>query len=127
MPFAKLAVFVIFFWFGLLKVLGQSPANSLVADLLESTLPFITFDQFIIFFGIFEMFIAVCFLLPKFERVAIFLLAMHMVTTFLPLVLLPEVTWQKAWVPTLEGQYIIKNLAIIGLAMGIAAHLHRRG
>jgi hypothetical protein len=26
--------------------------------------------------------------------------------------------------PTLEGQYIIKNLAIIALAMGIAAHLH---
>ena len=27
-------------------------------------------------------------------------------------------------VPTLEGQYIIKNVVIIAAAMGIAAHLH---
>jgi hypothetical protein len=27
-------------------------------------------------------------------------------------------------VPTLVGQYIIKNLVIIAAAMGIAAHLH---
>ena len=124
-PFAKFAIFVVFFWFGLLKVLGTSPANPLVKGLLESTLPFITFEQFIIVFGIFEMVIGITFVLPKFERLAIFLLAIHMVTTFLPLVLLPEVVWQSAWVPTLEGQYIIKNLAIIGLAMGIAAHLHK--
>lgn len=125
-PFAKLAVFVIFFWFGLLKVVGESPANPLVKDLLEKTLPFLTFEQFIVCFGVFEMLIGLTFILPKFERVAIFLLAIHMVTTFLPLVMLPEVVWQSSWVPTMEGQYIIKNLAIIGLAMGVAAHLHRR-
>ncbi len=125
-PFAKLAVFVILFWFGLLKVVGESPANTLVKDLMESTLPFLTFEQFILFFGIFEMVIGITFILPKFERVAIFLLAIHMVTTFLPLVMLPDVIWQSSWVPTLEGQYIIKNLAIIGLAMGVAAHLHKK-
>jgi len=27
-------------------------------------------------------------------------------------------------VPTLEGQYIIKNLALIAVAIGIASHLH---
>lgn len=124
-PFARFAIFIIYFWFGLLKVIGESPANPLVKDLLERTLPFITFEQFILLFGIFEMVIGLAFILPKFERVAITLLAIHMVTTLMPLVMLPEVAWQSSWVPTLEGQYIIKNLAIIGLAMGIAAHLHR--
>ena len=124
-PFAKLAIFVVFFWFGVLKVIGDSPANPLVKNLTESTLPFLTFSQFIICFGIFEMAIGITFLIPKLERVAIFLLAVHMITTFLPLVMLPFVTWQSFAVPTLEGQYIIKNLAIIGLAMGIAAHLHK--
>jgi hypothetical protein len=42
----------------------------------------------------------------------------------LPLFFLPEVSWQSAFVPTLTGQYIIKNVVIIALAMGIAAHLH---
>lgn len=124
-PFARFAIFVVFFWFGLLKVIGQSPANPLVADLLEKTLPFITFDQFILLFGLFEMLIGIVFIIPKLERAAIFLLMVHMVTTIMPLFLLPEIAWQKAWVPTLEGQYIIKNLAIIGLAISIAAHLHK--
>jgi len=42
----------------------------------------------------------------------------------MPLILLPQVTWSGILVPTLEGQYIIKNLAIIAAAIGIAAHLH---
>ncbi len=35
----------------------------------------------------------------------------------MPLVLLPKVAWVHAFVPTLEGQYIIKNLAIIAVAI----------
>ena len=51
-PVARLAIFIVFFWFGFLKVLGLSPANSLVSSLLEKTLSFISFDTFIILFGI---------------------------------------------------------------------------
>jgi uncharacterized membrane protein YkgB len=47
-----------------------------------------------------------------------------MVTTFMPLVLLTTETWTGFLVPTLEGQYIIKNLVIIAAAIGIASHLH---
>jgi hypothetical protein len=39
-----------------------------------------------------------------------------------PLVLVPELTWQKPLIPTLEGQYIIKNVAIVALAFDVAAH-----
>jgi uncharacterized membrane protein YkgB len=38
-----------------------------------------------------------------------------------PLVLVPEYTWQSFLVPTLEGQYIIKNMVIIAVAIGIAS------
>jgi uncharacterized membrane protein YkgB len=58
------------------------------------------------------------------ERVVIPLLFIHMVTTFGPLVFLPSETWSGFMVPTLEGQYIIKNLVIIATAVGIAAHMH---
>ena len=50
------------------------------------------------------------------------ILGMHMVTTMMPLVLLPKVAW-VTFVPTLEGKYTIKNLAIIAVAISIVARI----
>lgn len=122
-PIARLAIFIVFFWFGFLKVLGLSPANPLVSNLLEKTLSFISFDTFIILFGIYEMLIALSFLISGWERIAVFFLVPHMLATFLPLLFLPSMVWSGFLVPTLEGQYIIKNLLIIALAIGLAANL----
>jgi len=118
-----MALFVVFFWFGILKVFGMSPANPLVAGLLNRTLPFIDFDQFIVLFGLFEMVIGILCLIPRLVRISMLLLGVHMVTTMGPLVLLPGVVWTQAFVPTLEGQYIIKNLAIIAVAISIVSQL----
>ncbi len=123
-PVARFGLFVIFFWFGALKVVGLSPASNLVQNLFEQTIPFMNFSTFIILFGLFECLIGILFLFPGYERIVIPLLFIHMVTTFMPLFLLREVTWIKFMVPTLEGQYIIKNLVVIAAAIGIAAHLH---
>lgn len=122
LPFARISLFIVFFWFGLLKVIGASPANSLVAELLERTLPFITFPQFILLFGIFEMLIGVLFLIPKAVRIVMPLLGIHMITTILPLFVLPTIGWQAPFIPTLEGQYIIKNVVLIAVACVIAAN-----
>lgn len=128
LPLSRFSLFVVFFWFGFLKIVGESPANLLVNNLLQETLPFVSFEQFILFFGLYEMAIGVIFLWPKGNRVAIALLFPHMITTFLPLLLLPSITWSRFFVPTLEGQYIIKNLVIISLAIFIASFTkpHRR-
>ncbi len=123
-PVGRIALFVVFFWFGFLKLFDASPANPLVQSLLEKTVSFIPFHTFIIFFGCFEMVIGILFLIKGAERIAILLLAAHMVTTGMPLFLLPQVTWSSFLVPTLEGQYIIKNVVIIALAIGLAAELH---
>ena len=123
-PMARFALFVIFFWFGVLKLMGVSPADPLVAALLAKTLPFLPFGPFRIFFGLYEMAIGAAFFLPGFERLAVALLLPHMATTFLPLVFLPDLTWASVLVPTFAGQYIIKNLVIVALALSLAAHLH---
>jgi uncharacterized membrane protein YkgB len=123
-PAARIALFVVFFWFGILKVLELSPAGPLVIQLLQRTIPFMNPELFLRLFGGYEMLIGLVFLIPKGERTAIALLVPHMIMTFGPLVLLPQVTWSGFMVPTLEGQYIIKNLVIIAAAFGIAAHLH---
>ena len=126
-PLARLGLFVIFFWFGALKVLGLSPATPLVQRLSEQTIPFISLSTFIVIFGWLEVLIGILFLIKGAERVVIPLLFLHMVTTFLPLFLLPRETWSGFLIPTLEGQYIIKNLALIAVATAVAANLEPLG
>lgn len=123
-PIARFGLFVIFFWFGILKVIGLSPASPLVQQLFEQTIHFMSFSTFIILFGFIEVLIGILFLIRGAERIVIPLLFLHMITTFMPLFVIPTVTWSAPWVPTLEGQYIIKNLALMAAAIGIAAHLH---
>lgn len=122
-PVARLGLFIVFFWFGVLKVFDLSPASPLVQKLFEKTIPFMNFGTFLVLFGLFECLIGVLFLIKGAERVVLPLLLIHLITTVGPLVLLPEATWTSAFVPTLEGQYIIKNVLIIALAIGIAANL----
>jgi uncharacterized membrane protein YkgB len=124
---SKIAFFIVFFWFGLLKVLGSSPAGPLVTELLDRTMPFWGAAGFMVAFGLFECLIGILFLLPKTERIVFPLLAFHMVTTLMPLVLLPAIAWHAPFVPTLEGQYMIKNVALIALAMAMAADMKPMG
>ncbi len=123
-PLARFAIFVVFFWFGLLKVLGYSPASELVENLFVATVPYISFHTFLILFGWFEMLIGLMFMVRGLERLVIPLLFLHMITTFMPLFVLPAETWSGFLIPTLTGQYIIKNVVLIACAVGIAAHLH---
>lgn len=127
-PVSRFGLFLIFFWFGALKVIGLSPASPLVEALYHNSLglwlPFLPFPTFLIGFGIFECLIGVLFLIRGCERVVIPFLLLHMITTVMPLFLVPAATWTSFLVPTLEGQYIIKNVVVIATAMGIAAHLH---
>ena len=125
MPAARISLFIVFFWFGLLKALGLSPASSLVHGLFDSTLGWaMPFSAFYIAFALFECLIGILFLIKGAVRIVIPLLFVHMIMTFLPLVFLPTESWQAPFVPTLVGQYIIKNLVLIATAIGIAAHLH---
>lgn len=124
--FAHLSLFTVFVWFGFLKVIGVSPANDVVLGLLHVTMPWMPDAPFLVGLGLFEMTLGILFLLPRMERVAITLLVPHMITTFGPLVLTPADTWSAFAVPTLEGQYIIKNLVIIALAISILVDLKDR-
>jgi uncharacterized membrane protein YphA (DoxX/SURF4 family) len=111
--FNRLFLFIIYFWFGILKLFNLSPANPLVSALLEKTLPFIPAQTFFVVLGIFEVIISILFLSTKFTKVLVGSVCLHLVTTFMPLILLPSIAWQSFMIPTIEGQYIIKNLLII--------------
>lgn len=116
------ALFIVYFWFGLLKLFDLSPAHPLIQALFQETISFLRFDHFMIGFGVFEMVIGFLFLWPRYKKVLAVLFGAHMVMTMLPLVILPGVTWQTWGVPTMDGQYILKNIVIIALALRILKH-----
>jgi len=119
--FGFFSLFVVYAWFGALKVLGLSPASPLVLALLAKTMPGFPPETFMPLFGLFEVTIGILFLVPRAVRVTIALMAAHMCMVFLPLILLPGMTWTGLFVPTLEGQYIIKNVVLLALALTIVA------
>ena len=125
--FARISLFVVFFWFGILKVIGASPANQMVIELLDKTFSFMEPSLFLVLFGLFEVIIGITFLMPRIERFAIALLSIHLLTTILPLFLLTHLTWSDMFIPTMEGQYIIKNILIVAVAISIASHLRPLG
>ena len=122
-PLARIAIFIVYFWFGFLKLLGVSPAAPLVQALFEKTINFMPFTVFYALFSVFEIVIGILFLVRGWERLAIFLLGLHLITTILPLIFLPQIAWQTFLVPTLEGQYIIKNVFIAAIAVVIGSKL----
>src|SRR3989344_6427518 len=115
--FGRLAIFIIYAWFGVLNIIGLSPADPLVNALLERTLTFIPFSTFIIILGVGETILGLLFLFPRLQKLTLTLFALHMIAVFAPLVMLPDITWAGPLVPTFMGQYIIKNLALIAVVL----------
>jgi len=120
----------VFFWFGLLKFFpGVSSAEALAVNTIE-----------LISFGLVEPAIAML-VLATWEsliglglitgralRATLLLLFLQLPGTMMPLFLFPELTFQTIpFVPTLEGQYIIKNLVIASAGLVVAATVQGRG
>ncbi len=124
----RISLGVIFIWFGLLKPLGYSPAEPLVLATV-GWLPLLDSGQWLALIGWWEVLIGICFLFRPTLRVAIALLLLQMGGTFMPLVILPEVTFQAGgfpWAPTMEGQYIVKNLLILSAALVVGGTVRSR-
>jgi uncharacterized membrane protein YkgB len=123
-PFTRIGIGVVFLWFGALKLVpGLSPAEELV----RNTIYFFDPEVFLPVLAVWEMLIGLGMITGKFMRLTILLLFLQMPGTALPLVLLPDAVWtQFPYGLTLEGQYIVKNLVIIGSALVIGGQVRRR-
>ncbi|OUX38924.1 MAG: hypothetical protein CBE26_00135 [Kiritimatiellaceae bacterium TMED266] len=127
-PLIKGSLFIIFFWFGVLKPLGISAAQELVLDTVY-WMPFLSPRAWLDVIGYWEMLIGICFLFKRTIKIALVLLFLQMTGTFMPLFILPHITFQEGmtpYAPTLEGQYIIKNIIIISAAMVIGGRTLRK-
>jgi hypothetical protein len=114
----------VFLWFGVLKfVPGLSPAQDLATRTIERlTLGAVGPSISLPILAAWESLIGLGLLSGRFLRVTLFLLAVQMLGAATPLVLFPTETFtQFPFAPTLEGQYIIKNVVLVGAAMVVGA------
>lgn len=113
----RVAMGIIFIWFGALKPFGLSPAEALVARATA----WIPVPGFLYILAVWEVVIGVCFLYKPLVRWGVVLLFLHMPGTLLPLITLRDETFVRfPFALSLEGQYIIKNLVLItaGIVLG---------
>lgn len=115
MTILRIGLGIVFLWFGALKLVpGLSPAEALV----RNTTYFVDPDWFLPVLAVWEMAIGLGLIVGKFMRLTLLLLFLQMPGTALPLVVLPDAVWtQFPHGLTLEGQYIIKNLVLIGAGL----------
>jgi uncharacterized membrane protein YphA (DoxX/SURF4 family) len=119
----RVSLGVVFFWFGVLKFFpGLSPAQDLATrtiDLLSFGL--IPAEISLLILAIWECLIGIGLIFGIFMRVTLLLLFLQMFGTVTPIFFFPqEVFTRIPYAPTLEGQYIIKNIVLVcaGLVIG---------
>ena len=115
----RIGLGIVFFWFGALKLFpGLSPAEDLVRNTVFWFNPF----WFITILAVWEMVIGLGLIAGRPLRLTLLLLFLQLPGTALPLLVLPDAVWTSfPFGLTLEGQYIVKNLVLIGAGLVLGA------
>jgi len=126
----RVSVGAVFLGFGFLKFFpGVSPAQDLAVrtvDLL--TFGLVPWQVGLVAIATLESFIGICLLANRWMRLAVWLLAVQLVGILAPIVLLTGRLFSGPHnAPTLEGQYVLKDLILVAAGMVIAAGTFRGG
>ncbi|MFY0644149.1 MAG: doxx family protein [Bacteroidia bacterium] len=102
--------------FGVLKFFpGASPAEEIAITTIDKlTFGMITGKVAIITLAVWEFGLGLLLVSRKYVRIAVVAGIIHMLLTFSPFFLLPELSFTEFPKPTLLGQYILKNIVFIG-------------
>ena len=120
----RVSLGIVFFWFGFLKFFpGLSPAS----ELATRTIDVLTFGKVpqgvaINVLAAWETLIGLGLIFGIAMRATLLLLFVQMLGTITPIFFFPELVFTRVpYAPTLEGQYIIKNLVLISAGIVIGA------
>jgi uncharacterized membrane protein YphA (DoxX/SURF4 family) len=126
----RISLGIVFLWFGVLKFFPNlSPAQDLAARTIERlSFGLMTPNISVPLLAAWECLIGLGLITNRFMRATLLLLFLQMLGTVTPLILFPQETWgQFPIAPTLEGQYIIKNVVLISGALVIGATVRGGG
>ncbi|GAB4518617.1 MAG: DoxX family protein [Anaerolineae bacterium] len=120
----RISLGVVFFWFGVLKFFPDlSPAQDLAARTIDTlTFGLVQENVSIPVLAAWECLIGIGLITGRFMRATLLLLLVQMLGTVTPLFLFPSEAFTRfPYAPTLEGQYIIKNVVLVSAALVIGA------
>lgn len=116
----RLALGLVFLWFGVLKLLDASP----VMELLRHTYSFLPLKPFAATLGVWEVLVGAGLLSGRALRWALLLMCLHMAGTFGAMLLSPALFFHRGnplWL-TVEGEFVIKNVVLVAAGLVIAGH-----
>jgi putative oxidoreductase len=115
----RIALAVIFLWFGALKLTGNSPVEELVASSFSS----LPFEFPFAALGVLEVLIGAGLLFKVALRAVLGLMWVMLLGTFAAVALNPDLFFgENFWLLTTEGEFVVKNLVLIAAGMVIGGH-----
>lgn len=119
-PVLRVALAIVFVWFGILKVTGQSP----VAGLIAQTYSFFPAAPFLFVLGIWEIAIGLGLYFKISLRVTLALLWLQMFGTLIALLLNPEIFFvhHNPFLLTTDGEFVIKNFVLIAASLVVGGY-----
>ncbi|SOD98211.1 DoxX family membrane protein [Blastococcus haudaquaticus] len=110
----RLALAVVFVWFGALKLVGSSPVH----DLIAQTLPFLDAGLTVPALGVVEIVLGLVLAAGVLPRITLLVLCGHLAGTFLTFVTASELMWTSNPLElTADGEFVVKNLVLITAAL----------
>jgi uncharacterized membrane protein YkgB len=118
--FLRISVGIVYLWFGALKFFqGVSPAEQLATETIHRiTFGLIDDHTNLMLLATWECLIGIMLIVGKFIKPTLGFMLLHMLCTFTPFIFFPQETFR--YMPyglTLTGQYIIKNIVFIAVAI----------
>lgn len=120
----RIALAVVFLWFGALKVFGQSP----VEDVVRETAFLLPEGVVIAVLGVWEIVIGVGLLIRVALRITLALFLVQMSGTFLTLVVLPDLSFQNGnpLLLSVLGEFVVKNIVLVAAGLVVASTIRRQ-
>lgn len=113
----RVAIGILFIWFGLLKPFGLKTTTSLLGETIYLGSP----DLIVPLLGWWEVAIGVCLITPRLIRLAVLLLLLRVPGILLAFAIHPDVCFVHfPLAPTPQGQYLLKDLVIFLATLAIA-------
>ncbi len=125
----RIALGLVYFHFGMLKFFPDlSPAELLASQTIMRLSDGLLDAHWALYvLAIMEVGLGIAFVFNIFMRATLLVFFFHMLGTFTPLIVLPELAFKIApFAPTMEGQYVLKNIVFVAAGIGLIPELYFR-
>ena len=118
-PILRISLAAVFLWFGMLKLVGDSPVKAMIA----ATLPWFDAGIVVPALGVVEVALGVALVTRWLPRLTLVGLAAHLSGTFLTFLVAPHLMMQHGnpLLLTADGEFVIKNFVLLSAALVLLA------